>query len=309
MRAMILAAGLGTRLQPLTTLRAKPALPIRGVPMIAYALAWLRANGIERVIINLHHLPDTVRHAVELWGPTDLGVEYSYEPELLDTGGGIRRVVEFLRESDPAIVIAGDMLFDLDLGAEIELHRERRRRATLLLREDPRSAEFGSIGVDADGVVRRIATRFDLGGEVASGLYTSINLFSPEAFASMPECERFSHLDGWLVPELRRGARDIVGRLIEPATSVWEPVGTLREYLEANLSPPRLPYWPGDAPARERGVVFREDDAVVLGADAELSERAVLRKAVVWDGERVPADTRADRGVFAGGRFVGVDAP
>jgi NDP-sugar pyrophosphorylase family protein len=306
---MILAAGLGTRLQPLTSLRAKPALPIRGVPIIGYALAWLRANGVREVVINLHHLPDSVREAVELWRPTDLGVGYSYEPERLETGGGIRRVVEFLRESDPAIVIAGDMLFDLDLGAEIERHRQLRRRATLLLREDPRSALFGSIGIDGEGAVRRIATRFDLGGEVASGLYTSINLFSPEAFASMPKRERFNHLDDWLAPELRRGARDIVGSLVAPEASVWEPVGTLAEYLEANLAPPPLPYWPGDAPARERGVVFRESDAVVIGVDAELPERAVLRKTVVWDGERVPADTRADRGIFAGGRFVEVDTP
>jgi NDP-sugar pyrophosphorylase family protein len=306
---MILAAGLGARLQPLTALRAKPALPIRGVPMIAYALEWLRANGVAEVAINLHHLPETVREAVDLWQPAGILVSYSHEPELLNTGGGIRRVAEFLRESDPCIVIAGDMLFDLDLGAEIERHRTQRRRATLVLRDDPRSAEFGSIGVDAENVVRRVATRFDLGGEVSSGLYTSVNLFSPEIFDAMPERERFSHLDDWLVPELRRGARDIAGSFVAPGETVWEPVGSLAEYLDANLAPPHLPYWPGDAPARDRGVVFREDDAVVLGVDAELPERAVLRKTVVWDGERVPAETRADRGVFAGGRFVEIDAP
>ncbi len=69
---MILAAGLGTRLQPLTALRAKPALPIRGVPMIAYALEWLRANGVAEVAINLHHLPETVREAVDLWQPAGI---------------------------------------------------------------------------------------------------------------------------------------------------------------------------------------------------------------------------------------------
>lgn len=305
---MILAAGLGTRLRPLTGLRAKPALPIRGVPMIAYALAWLRSNGVAEVAINLHHLPGTVREAVELWRPTGLAVRYSHEPELLDTGGGIRRVAEFLRESDPSIVIAGDMLFDFDLAAEAKQHRQRDRRATLMLRDDPRSVRFGSIGVDADGAVRRIATRFDLGGEVKCGLYTSVNLFSPSLFDALPDRERFSHLDDWLVPELRRGARDIVGRLVPPAASVWEPVGTLAEYLDANRSRVPLPYWPDDTAALGRGVRFDEKRGTVVGAGALLAPEADLRNSVVWDGEEVPGVSYTD-GVFAGGSFVKVSAP
>ncbi len=300
---MILAAGLGTRLQPLTALRAKPALPIRGVPMIAFALAWLRAHGVTEVAVNLHHLPRSVREAVEEWCPAGLTVTFSHEPELLDTGGGMRRVANFLRESDPAIVIAGDMLLDLDLGRAVREHRAAARRATLVLRDDPRSAQFGSIGVDDDGAIRRIATRFDLGGEVRSGLYTSVNLFSPALFDAMPERERFSHLDDWLVPLLRGGARDVAGVLTTPADSVWEPVGTLREYLEANLAPLPLPYWPGDGPAEDRGVRFDPDRQVVVGAGATLSPEASVQRIVIWDGEAVPPLKCGD-GVFAGGRFV-----
>ncbi len=300
---MILAAGLGTRLHPLTELCAKPALPIRGVPMIAYALAWLRSHGVEEAAVNLHHLPHTVRDAVETWRPEGLAVTFSHEPELLDTGGGIRRVADFLRESDPSIVIAGDMLLDLDLGTAVKAHRAARRRATLVLRDDPRSAQFGSIGVDDAGSIRRIATRFDLGGEARSGLYTSVNLFSPALFESMPDRERFSHLDHWLVPLLRDGARDLVGVLGSPADSVWEPVGTLPEYLEANLAPLPLPYWPGDGPALDRGVRFDPDHQVVIGAGATLAPGASARRAVIWDGETVPV-MHCGNGVFAGGRFV-----
>ena len=309
MRAMILAAGLGTRLQPLTELRAKPALPIRGVPMIAYALVWLKRNGVEEVAINLHHLPDSVRDAAERWCPKGLTLRFSLERELLDTGGGMKRVVEFLRESDPSIVIAGDMLFDLDLDKEVENHRSAQRRATLVLREDPRARLFGSIGVDEGASIRRIATRFDLGGETASGLYTSVNLFSPAAFDAMPESDRFSHLDHWLAPELRDGARDICGSLVTETDSVWEPVGTLEEYLAANLQPVSLRYWSGDDMARRAGAEFRPADALVMGAGVTLARDAELHHAIVWDGESVPAGFRGAHGIYAGGRFVGVNPP
>lgn len=308
MRAMILAAGLGTRLLPLTDARAKPALPVRGVPMIAYALRWLRQNGVTEVAINLHHLPETVRSAAEAWCPAGLCLQFSVETELLDTGGGIRRVANFLRESDPSIVIAGDMLFDLDLGREIARHRRRRWRATLLLRDDPRSAVFGSIGIDDAGSIRRIATRFDLGGETAKGLYTSVNLFSPEAFDSMPECERFSHLDHWLAPQLSEGARDIGGHLISTRESIWEPVGTLGEYHRANLRPLALRYWPGDEAALESGTEFRDVEDVIVGSGAKLGNDVALRHAIVWDGESVPAGFRGERGIYAAGRFVEVDS-
>jgi NDP-sugar pyrophosphorylase family protein len=122
---MILAAGLGTRLRPLSHLCAKPAMPVRGIPVIAYLLSLLRAHGVEEVIVNLHHRPDSIRDAVERFGPAGLEVHYSVEEAPLGTGGGIRRAAEFLRESDPSIVLAGDMLLDVDLGHLIELHRAR----------------------------------------------------------------------------------------------------------------------------------------------------------------------------------------
>jgi len=311
MRAMILAAGLGTRMRPLSTLRPKPILPVRGVPLLAYPLAWLAHHGVREVIVNLHRLPDATRAVAKVWAPAGLRVHFSEEPLLLDTGGGIRRAARFLRESDPSLVIAGDMILDLDLRPLLDRHRTRGDAATLVLRQDPRAERFGTIGVDAAGRVRRIARRFDLGGEERSGVYVSVNLFAARIFDSLPDREVFSHLDDWLAPRLAAGARDVCGEVLAPADCLWEPVGTAVEYLEANLRPQRLSYFDADARARATGTRIEGD--LVIGAGAALGRGVALERAVVWDGERVPDGFRGRNGVFAGGAFHGAadrpDAP
>jgi NDP-sugar pyrophosphorylase family protein len=171
----------------------------------------------------------------------------------------------------------------------------------MLLREDARTARFGSVGLDAEGRVRRIGRRFALPGETRAGLYVWANVVAARAFERMPGREIFSHLDDWLAPWLAAGAEDVRGELVGPDACAWEPVGTLAEYLRANLAPPRLGYLDPDALARARGVRFEAE--CVIGAGASLGPGASLRRVVVWDGERVPAGLRASDGVFAGGAF------
>ncbi|MEM7411860.1 MAG: sugar phosphate nucleotidyltransferase [Myxococcota bacterium] len=301
---MIVAAGRGTRLAPLTDWVPKPAVPVRGLPLIAYPLALLAEHGVDEVIINLHHLPDALREAALAHCPPGMRLEFSVEEELLDTGGGIRRAADFLRESDPCLILGGDMLLDFDLGGLLRAHRDD-AAVTMLLKEDPRVATFGSVGVDAEGVVRRIGSRFDFrndpGEEARAGIYVWANLVSARAFDSLPEREVFSHIDHWWAPLLSNGARDIRG-VFEPCT--WEPVGTLPEYLHANFHPPSLRFIDPDAQAQARGVQI--DAHWVCGAGAQVGAGASLDRVVVWDGERIPAGFEARNGVFAGGRFIGL---
>lgn len=299
---MIVAAGLGTRLAPLTHWLPKPAVPVRGLPLVAYQLALLARHGVSEVVINVHHLPERLEAAAERFRPPGLALRFSREAELLDTGGGIRRVAGFLRESDPCLIVGGDMLLDADLGALVAGHRARGDAVTLLLRDDPRQAVFGSIGVDAEGVVCRIGSRHRFAGdERRAGLYAWANVVSARALDALPEREVFGHLDGWLAPRLAAGARDVRGVF---DASRWEPVGTLAEYLAVNLRPPALTYLDADARAREAGVRF--PDECVIGAGASVGAGASLRQVVVWDGERVPDGLEARHGVFAGGRFHAV---
>jgi NDP-sugar pyrophosphorylase family protein len=301
MRAMIVAAGLGQRLRPLTELRPKPALPVRGIPLVAYPLALLAHAHVREVTVNVHHLPEQLIEAGEAWRPPGLSLRFSHEPELLDTGGGIARVASFLRESDPCLLLGGDMVVDLDVGALLAAHQASGRAVTAVLRRDPRAAEFGTIGVDRTGRMRRIGRRFDLGGEVDSGVYTWVNVVSARAFDSLPQREVFSHLDDWWAPELARGSDAIGAVVLAPEACRWEPVGTPAEYLHANFALPPLSYLDVDARARAAGVRLSPD--LVLGAGAELAPGARLEHAVVWDGERVPAGCVGRDGVFAGGRF------
>ena len=298
---MILAAGLGTRMRPLSALRPKPVLPVRGIPLLAWPLAWLARQGVREVIVNLHHLPDATRAAAERWVPPGLAVHFSEEPTLLGTGGGIRRAASFLRESDPSLVLAGDALFDFALAPLAARHRARRDAVTLILREDARAERFGTIGVDAEGRVRRIARRFDLGGERLQGVYVSVNLIAARAFDTLPERDVFVHLDDWLAPRLRAGADDVRAERLDARACTWVPVGTPAEYLSANLAPTAVGYLDADAVARGLGARLEPD--LVIGAGAQLGAGVRLQRAVVWDGERVPAGLHASGGVFAGGAF------
>jgi NDP-sugar pyrophosphorylase family protein len=274
---------------------------VRGIPLIAYPLAFLARAGVTEIVINVHHLPESLIDAAQRWCPGALTLHFSHEPELLHTGGAIRRVAAFLRESDPCVVLGGDMILDFDLRAMMRRHREGGNAATLALREDPRAPGFGTIGINGEGRVRRIARRFDLGGSERAGVYTWANLFSPRALDSLPDRRVFNHLDDWLAPLLARGAEDIRAVVLTPAECVWEPVGTLPEYLEVNLHPPSLSFLEPDALAREDGVRIEGD--CIIGRGATLGRGAQLRRAVVWDGERVPDGFKGEDGVYAGGAF------
>ncbi len=303
---MIVAAGRGERMRPLSALRPKPALPVRGLPLVAYQLALLAHHGVRDVVINVHHLPEQLEAAARRHCPPGVALRFSREAELLGTGGGIRRVADFLRESDPCLLIGADMILDTDLGALVTRHRARGDAFTMLLADDPRSVRFGSVGIDEKGRVRRIGSRFDLGGERAAGLYVWANAVAPRAFDALPERECFSHLDDWLVPLLADGADDVRGELAAPGACRWQPVGTPAEYLAANLGPQPLSFLDVDAVARAAGTRF--DGDLVIGAGATLGAGASLHRVVVWDGERVPAKLRAEDGIFAGGRFLAVGA-
>ena len=160
MRAMIVAAGLGTRLRPLSELRPKPALPVRGIPLIAYMLALLSRHGVSEVVINVHHLPEILMEAALGCCPAGITLRFSKEKEILDTGGGIARVADFLRESDPCLILAADMLLDADLSALITTHKARGDAFTMLLRSgDTRAESFGTIGANRANQICRIGDR------------------------------------------------------------------------------------------------------------------------------------------------------
>ncbi|TSA00165.1 MAG: nucleotidyltransferase family protein [Nitrospiraceae bacterium] len=155
MKAMVLAAGLGVRLRPLTDRTPKPLLPIAGRPLLVWNLLLLKRHGITDVLINLHHLGDQIVQAIGDGTRFGLRVAYSHEPALQGTGGGIKQAAPFLKDG-PFLVMNGDTLSACDLAGLIAAHRAGKAFATLALREDPEATRWGPVTVDAGSRILQI---------------------------------------------------------------------------------------------------------------------------------------------------------
>src|SRR5271169_344791 len=144
MKAMVLAAGLGTRLRPLTYEITKPMVPVLDRPVMEHILELLERHGFDEVIANLHYFPDSIR---EYFGER---LSYRFEEELLGTAGGVRGCADFFGD-EPFLVISGDALTDIDLGALAARHRETDGIATLSVKQVPDTREFGVVLHDRAG--------------------------------------------------------------------------------------------------------------------------------------------------------------
>jgi mannose-1-phosphate guanylyltransferase len=208
---MILAAGLGTRLRPLTDETPKPLLDVAGHPLLAYGLGLLRANGIRDVVVNVHHLGERLRAAFGDGARYGVKIHYSLETTLLDTGGGIRFAGPLLEElmppgvEDPAdspiVVLNSDVVSEIPIGDVVRFHHARRALATFVLRDDPAAAAYGLFGIDAQGRIRRFLGK----GAPAAGLrelmFASLQVLDPRMLALMPTDRPF-HTMRELYPEL-----------------------------------------------------------------------------------------------------------
>jgi len=158
MKAMVLAAGLGLRMRPLTLLRAKPVLPVLNRPLLEWTMTRLARAGVRDVVVNLHHLPETVTDVCGTGRRFGLVIRYSDEPALLGTGGGPRAVRGFFGD-EPLLLVNGDVLFDLDLRRLLAVHRASGARATLALRANPVPYAYSPVVSDRKGRILSIAGR------------------------------------------------------------------------------------------------------------------------------------------------------
>jgi mannose-1-phosphate guanylyltransferase len=187
-KAMLFAAGLGTRLQPLTDRLPKPLVPVAGRPMIEYPLLLLRHYGVTDIIVNTHHLGAMLRDHLGDGAKLGVHITYSHETELLDTGGGLLKARPFL-DGGTFVVINSDVLIDLDLQAVIERHRASRAAATLVLRKDPDADRYGAIEISRDGRVRRFlkheAPSMASAGPLEKFMFTGVQILEPRIFDFM----------------------------------------------------------------------------------------------------------------------------
>ncbi|RMG45441.1 MAG: NDP-sugar synthase [Acidobacteria bacterium] len=294
---MILAAGYGTRLWPLTADRAKPAVPFLNQPLISYTLAYLRAFGIRSMIINLHYHPETVRRAVRQHAPPDVDIHFSYEPRVLGTGGALDRVRDRLANG-PFIVVNGKIITEIDLRAVLDTHLERRALATLVLKPNTARERFSRVDVDATGRILGFGGFPTVQGERDEPpdadpplLFTGIQILDPRIFAYIPR-DRFSHTTSEAYPRaIQRGELLVAHITNEP----WYELSTLSRYLETHL---RFLRARGQSMIGGRGTIIDPGADV---ADSVLWERvrvergARLHRCIVGDDVVIPSGTQWDR--------------
>ena len=191
-RAMVLAAGRGTRLAPLTDATPKPLLPVAGRPFLEHILEFLRASGIREVVLNLHHLGRRIEEHLGDGARFGLRVRYSWENPILDTGGGIKRA-EPLLAGEPFAVLNGDSLLELRLAEVVERHRERGAIATMVVRPDPDAARYGLVELDAEDLVRRVSGQPPgAPGPLRPFMFPGLHVFEPAIFDWMDAGTTFS---------------------------------------------------------------------------------------------------------------------
>src|ERR1051325_4923689 len=152
MRAIVLSAGYGTRLWPLTEDRTKPALPILGKPLVGYVAEYLAGYGIDEIVVNLHHRPESVRRALGDGSRFGVKLHYVEEPVILGTSGALDNTREFF-DRETFVVVNGKIITDIDLSAALETHRRTNALATLVLLPNTRRQRFSVVEVE-DGRIK-----------------------------------------------------------------------------------------------------------------------------------------------------------
>jgi len=259
MKAMVLAAGLGTRLRPLTEETPKALLPVAGRPLIHYPLLLLKRYGITDIVMNLHHHGKKIVDALGDGRALGLRLHYSWEPAILGTGGGIKQARRLLGDTT-FLVINSDILIDLNLDKVVEFHHRRKAAVSMVVRTDADAARYGAIELDGQDRIRTIIGRggrgergSDEAGTLRQLMFTGVHILEPSVFDAIPG-HGFSSITDVYIAMLQKDER-LFGYVMKGA---WMDLGTPECYEEANRllrsGQLKLPYLKATNPAA-RGAV------------------------------------------------------
>jgi mannose-1-phosphate guanylyltransferase len=303
--ALVLTAGLATRLRPLSLVRAKAALPVAGEPLARRILRTLRAAGVTDAVLNLHYLPETLTARIGDGSDIGMRVRYSWEVPVLGSAGGPRRALPLLAST--FLIVNGDTLTDVELGAVVAAHRQHGALVTMAVVPNSEPEKYGGVAVDGDGIVTGFVRR---GSAMPSYHFIGVQVAEAEAFAALPDNVPHESVTA-LYPALINGRRDAIRAYI--CAAEFMDIGTPGDYLATSLLLSRR-HGTGPTPGRDTRVhpSARIEDSI-LWDDVEVGEATLLRQCVVTDGVRVPDDTswvgvsirRAAGELAAGERRIG----
>ena len=341
MRAMILAAGLGTRLRPLTYVMPKPVAPVLNRPIVVWIAELLARHGFREVVTNLSYMPERIREVLGDGSGFGLEIAYSEEDEPLGTAGGVGKVRDFLGQADSFLIISGDALTDIDLNAMRKAHEanvERGAIATLATKRVDDTTQFGVAITDAEGRISGFQEKPAPAEALSDLANCGIYMFRREIFDYFPPTEHSSPAGkddqpagfvDWamdIFPALLEGDVPFYSHEID---AYWNDIGSVGEFVQGNLDalegsvglePPGGEISPGirsgegtdlDAVKATAPLLIGADcrigkganlhGPVVVGDGCSLGAGAMLRECVVLPGAEVPAG-----GLVVGGLY-GVD--
>jgi NDP-sugar pyrophosphorylase family protein len=291
LRALVLSAGLGTRLRPLTYIRAKAAVPVNGEPLVRRVIWWLAGHGIGDVVVNLHHRPATIAAVLGDGSDLDVRIRYTWEQPVLGSAGGPRRALPLLTDGThaPFLLVNGDTLTDLDVTELIAAHYAAGAKVTMALIRNPRPDKYGGVVVDQRGRVQGF-TRPGAGAE--SFHFIGVQVVEPDVFADLEDGVPAESV-GQVYPRMIANRPGSVAALVCEAS--FSDIGTPRDCLETSIA-----------------LAATEGDRLEGGARVSIAKSAVVERSALWDDVSVGAGARltdcivGDRVVIApGARYEG----
>jgi mannose-1-phosphate guanylyltransferase len=292
--ALLLTAGLGTRLRPLTDVRAKPAIPVAGEPIIRRIIAWLVSQGVRDLVLNLHHRPETLTARVGDGGDLGARVRYSWEqPRVLGSAGG-PRLARPIVAADTFFLVNGDTLTDVDLGQLARAHAASGALVTMALVPNREFMRYGGVLLDGEGRVTGFARRGPT--SEGSGHFIGVQIVSGAVFDAVEAGEAASSVGGIYDALIAAQFGAVRGCLVE--AEFWD-VGTVEDYwrtsqafaargVPESSSENALPH--ADGPARVTRSILWDDVVVEAGA--------IVDECIVTDGVHIRAGETYRRAVL-----------
>jgi len=287
MKAMILAAGFGTRLFPLTIDRTKPAIPFLGKPLVGYVAEYIARYGVEDIVVNLHHQPQSVMRA--LGDGSDFGVHIEYtreEPVILGTAGALDNARHLL-EDDTFLIVNGKIVTDIDIAAALETHKRSGAIATMVLMPNVKREKFTIVEVEGGcvkgfGDLARPLTEDEIRdtehAPVSPPMFTGIHILEPAVFDYIPRGQYSDIVPVFYRPALEKGEK-IAAHI---ADGNWFELSTIPRYLDISLA-------------------MMDGQDVFSGARCEVSPDAAVRDSVFWDDVQIRPGASLYRTIIADG--------
>lgn len=277
MKAMLLAAGFGTRLRPVTYTLPKPMVPLCNEPLIAWVAEAYLAAGVRELIVNLHHLPEAIERDLPRRFP-EATFHFSFEPEILGTSGGVRKVRALLENDDDFFLANGDTIQTPPLEALTRARRERDAIAALVLRHPPAGDRFTPVYLENGNV-----TGFGKGAGEAL-MFSGVHCISTRVFDSIPEKDFSGIVDEVYQPLIDSGRETVAGIVDD---GLWFDIGTPQRYLIASNGLREKLAGAGGSVIHESARISGSIERSVVGERSVIE--GTLRDSVVWSDCRVAA--------------------